>query len=347
MEFSEEAHRFMQRAQFLALRGLGTTRPNPLVGCVLVKDGNIIGEGWHRKWGEAHAEVNALNSVNHPELIPACEAYVNLEPCSHYGKNPPCADRLIEEKIGKVYVSNLDPNPLVAGRGLAKLQEAGIEVFSGIEEAAGRELNRRFLTFFEQKRPYILLKWAETADGFLARSDGSSQWISQEFSRMLVHKWRAEEAAILVGTRTAQVDNPQLNVRDWTGPNPLRVLLDQNLRLVSENLNLLDGSLHTRVYNVHKEEERPNLHYRKVDQGNFLEAVLQDLYESQIQSILVEGGATLIQSFLDLGLWDEARIFKSKSQNFGEGLAAPSPRGQLAQVEEVMGDYLFYYRKPS
>ena len=318
----------MQRALQLAALGQGRVSPNPMVGCVIVSEaGQIIGEGWHQHYGQAHAEVNAIRSVsadNH-SLLPAATVYVTLEPCSHFGKTPPCADLLIAEKIARVVVCNDDPNPLVAGRGLQKLREAGIEVETGLLAAEGRQLNRRFFTFFEQKRPYIILKWAETADGFVAKSDGKPLLISSLLSRTRSHQWRSEEDAIMVGTNTAQNDNPRLNVRLWTGRNPIRVVLDSQNRL-PKDLYLFDGSQKT-------------LRYETSD----LNLVLEDLYQQKIQSVLVEGGAKLLQSFLNQGLFDEIRVFKS-ADSVGKGIAAPTlPTGLvLRNREKISSDWLYF-----
>jgi diaminohydroxyphosphoribosylaminopyrimidine deaminase/5-amino-6-(5-phosphoribosylamino)uracil reductase len=239
---------FMRRALELALLGMGSVSPNPMVGCVIIHHDKIVGEGWHKQYGEAHAEVNAIATIADKSLLKECTVYVNLEPCSHFGKTPPCADLLIEHRVKKVVVANLDSNPLVASEGVKKLRTAGIEVITGILEKEGRELNKRFFTFMEKQRPYIMLKWAETSDGFIARENFDSKWISNEYSRQLVHKWRAENDAVLVGTKTAFHDNPELNVRDWSGRNPVRIVLDRFLRL-SEKLHVFDRKQKTLCYN--------------------------------------------------------------------------------------------------
>ncbi|HKZ37838.1 MAG TPA: bifunctional diaminohydroxyphosphoribosylaminopyrimidine deaminase/5-amino-6-(5-phosphoribosylamino)uracil reductase RibD, partial [Chryseolinea sp.] len=248
---------FMLRAMELALLGSGLVSPNPLVGCVITYEGKIIGEGWHKKYGEPHAEVNAVNSVPDKRTLRESTVYVTLEPCAHFGKTPPCADLLIEHQIKKVVVANLDSNPLVAGEGIRKLRSSGIEVITGVLDKKGRALNKRFFTIMEKQRPYIILKWAETADGFVARKNFDSKWISDEYSRQLVHKWRAEEDAVLVGMRTAQLDNPELNVRNWSGRNPIRIVIDRFLKL-NEKIHLFDGSQKTICYNVLKHEEHRN-----------------------------------------------------------------------------------------
>jgi diaminohydroxyphosphoribosylaminopyrimidine deaminase/5-amino-6-(5-phosphoribosylamino)uracil reductase len=335
---------FMQRALELAVLGRGSVSPNPLVGAVIVYNGGIIGEGWHQKYGEAHAEVNAVNSVSDRSLLLESTVYVTLEPCSHFGKTPPCADMLVREQVKKVVVANLDTNPLVSGQGVKKLREAGIEVVTGILHEQGREINKRFFTFIEHRRPYIILKWAETSDGFIARKNYDSKWISHELSRQLVHKWRAEEDAVLVGMRTAQHDNPQLNVRDWSGRNPVRIVIDRYLKL-NDSLHLFDGLQHTICYNLLKHEERHNLSFIRLSENDFLQDLLRDLYKQKIQSVIVEGGAQILQSFIDADLWDEARVFVS-SQTFQSGIAAPVLKGKLAAEEKIQSDLLrLHYRE--
>ncbi len=253
----------------LARLGMGSVSPNPQVGCVIVKDGIVIGEGWHQKYGQAHAEVNAAANVKDKSLISGSTVYVNLEPCSHTGKTPPCADMLIEHRVKKVIISNVDTNPLVGGSGIKKLRDAGIEVITGVLEKEGREINKRFFTFHEQQRPYIILKWAQTADGLIARSNYESKWISNEFSRQLVHKWRSEEDAVLVGTKTAAHDNPMLTVRDWSGRDPVRLVIDRFLRL-PDKLNLFDQSVKTICFNLLKHEEHAKLSLVRLDEQDFL-----------------------------------------------------------------------------
>ena len=329
---------FMRRALELAELGRGTVSPNPLVGSVVVHDSKIIGEGWHKKFGEAHAEVNAINSVKDHGVLKKSTVYVNLEPCSHTGKTPPCVDMLISHRVQKVVIANLDSNPLVSGEGVRKLRSAGIEVISGILDKAGHELNKRFFTFIEKKRPYIILKWAETADGFLARENYESKWISNEHSRQLTHKWRSEEDAILVGAKTAAHDNPQLNVRDWTGRNPVRIVADRFLKL-SDKLHVFDRKQTTILYNVLKHEEHPNLVLSRIDEENFIDNLITDLFKRNIQSVLVEGGATTLNLFIERGLWDEARIFQSP-RVFEKGIPAPAIRGRLHGSHSILSDTL-------
>lgn len=311
----------MLRALELARLGSGSVAPNPLVGCVIIHDNKIIGEGWHQAYGQPHAEVNAIESVSDKALLKDSILYVNLEPCSHFGKTPPCADLLVKHNIKKVVVANTDPNPLVNGGGLKKLRDAGIDTMVGVLEKEGRNLNKRFFTFIEKKRPYIILKWAQTTDGFIARKNFDSKWISHESSRQLVHKWRSEEAGILIGTRTAQHDDPELTVRDWSGSNPTRIVFDRFLRL-SEKLKVFDKKQPTLCYNVMKHEEHTNLCLIRVSENNFLNDVLHDLAQRKIQSVIVEGGAETLKLFLNTNLWDEARVFTSQ-KIFDGGIEAP------------------------
>lgn len=332
--------RFMQRALELAENGLGRVSPNPMVGCVLVHQGRIIGEGWHRQYGGPHAEVHAIQSVQDQTLLPESTVYVSLEPCSHWGKTPPCADLLLAKKVKEVVVCNTDSNPLVSGGGLQRLNEAGISVRWGILEEEGRWLNRRFFTYMEKKRPYIILKWAQTADSFMARSNYDSKWISNPFARKLVHQWRAEEPAIMVGRQTVKYDNPQLNVRDYPteGRDPIRVIIDRRLAL-EQDYKVFDRQQPTLCYNLLKTEEQEKLAFIKLGEEDFLTEMMQDLHQRGIQSIVVEGGPALLDLLLEQGLWDEARIFTAQ-KTFGEGIRAPYPKGKLRQTISVIEDRL-------
>jgi diaminohydroxyphosphoribosylaminopyrimidine deaminase/5-amino-6-(5-phosphoribosylamino)uracil reductase len=333
---------YMRRALELAQIGRGFVSPNPMVGCVIVYKDHIIGEGWHKKYGDWHAEVNAIQAVKDPAILKESTVYVTLEPCSHFGKTPPCADLLIKHQVRKVVICNIDTNPLVGGKGIIKLRQAGIDVQTGVLEAEGRLLNKRFFTFMEKKRPFIILKWAQTADGFIAREDYNSKWISNALSRKLVHKWRAEEDAILVGTNTALYDNPQLNVRDWSGKDPVRLVIDLQLRL-PQQLHLFDQKQSTICYNLIKDDEHQNLAWVKVQQKTHLiREIMEDLYTRKIQSVIVEGGSKLLNSFIDLHLWDEARIFVSK-QVFGKGIEAPSVKGILQESASIKDDQFSLY----
>lgn len=329
---------FMLRALELARLGIGQVSPNPQVGCVIVHDGKIIGEGWHQKYGGPHAEVNTINSVTDKSLLEQATVYVNLEPCSHFGKTPPCADLLIAQRVRKVVVANVDSNPLVGGKGLAKLHAAGIETVVGVLDQQARELNKRFFTFVEQQRPYIILKWAETADGFIARSNFDSKWISNEYSRQLVHRWRSEEDAILVGSGTAAHDNPALTVRDWSGRNPVRIVIDWHLKL-SDSLHLFDGNTPTLCYNLIQEKTEKDTTWVKLLEAEFLKNLVADLRTRNIQSLIIEGGAQTLSAFINENLWDEARVFKAR-QSFGSGIAAPTFHGSLKETLDVMDDEL-------
>ena len=331
---------FMQRALDLAERGKGAVRPNPLVGCVLVHEGKIIGEGYHEQYGGPHAEVNAIASVTDPKLLAAATAYVSLEPCSHWGKTPPCANLLVEKGIKSVVVATLDPNPLVAGKGVKLLEEAGISVQVGLLEREARWQNRRFFCQQEKHRPYLILKWAQTQDGFIARENFDSKWISNSQSRQLVHQWRAAEQAILVGKNTALHDNPRLNVRDWTGSDPIRVVLDSKLELPAD-LHLFDQQIPTLCYNLLKSEKLTNLEWVQLPQLS-LEALMADLHARQIQSVLIEGGSQTIHQFLAAGLWDEARVFTAPIQ-FERGIAAPQLTQTPAESHAIGEDQLDIY----
>lgn len=337
--FVNQDEHYMSRCFDLALKGLGSVSPNPLVGCVIVHNGSIIGEGWHQKYGGPHAEVNAVASVADRNLLPESTVYVNLEPCSHHGKTPPCADMLVEHRVKKVVISNVDSNELVSGKGIEKLRKAGIEVITGVLEDEGRYLNRRFFTFIEKRRPYIILKWAQTSDGFISRNSHDSARISNELTQKLVHRWRTEEDAFLVGTQTAATDNPKLNVREWVGRNPVRIVIDRNLRL-DRSLHLFDGSQQTIVYNTIKNEEHKDLTYVKT---NGVQEMLNDLYKKKIQSIVVEGGAKTLELFISSGLWDEARVFSCHVE-FGEGLKAPSMPGWPVSEEKIGNADLYFFQ---
>ncbi len=333
----------MQRCFDLASLGVGSVSPNPRVGCVIVKDGEVIGEGWHKQYGEAHAEVNAVNSVSDKTQLKGSTAYVNLEPCSHFGKTPPCADLLIQQGIKRVVISNADTNPLVGGDGIKKLTMAGIDVITGVLEKQGRELNKRFFVYHEKQRPYIILKWAQTADGYIAHSNYDSRWISNELSRQTVHKWRSEEDSILVGTKTAAHDNPSLTVRDWSGRNPVRLVIDRFLRL-SDRLNLFDKSVPTVCFNLLKHEESPNLKLVRLDEENFISQLLTWLHKEKIQSLIVEGGSQTLSFFIDSGNWDEARIFTSP-RSFYKGIKAPELQGDLILSQQISTDFLHVFQR--
>ena len=305
---------YMKRCIELAQNGFGTTYPNPMVGSVIVCDGKIIGEGWHKKSGEAHAEVNAVHSVKDKSLLKKSTIYVSLEPCSHFGKTPPCCDLIIANGIPKVVVGTVDPNEKVAGNGIKKLLESGKNVTVGILESECQELNKRFFTFHNKKRPYVILKWAETLDGFIAplvKSEQKPVWISNVYSRQLVHKWRSEEQAILVGTQTVIDDNPKLSVRDWTGKNPVRIVIDAKNRIPHDR-HVFDNQVKTIIICSQKVSgEKENVIFEVIDfKKNIACQILEVLYKHQIQSVIIEGGRQTLQTFIDADLWDEARIFK-------------------------------------
>ncbi len=331
--------RYMRRALELAQLGQGCVSPNPMVGCVIVHNDQIIGEGWHQQYGDWHAEVNAVRSVENETLLAGSTVYVTLEPCAHFGKTPPCADLLVEKRVKRVIVATLDKNPLVGGRGIAKLRAAGIEVETGVLETEAQWINRRFFVFMEKQRPYIILKWAQTADRFMARPDFNSRWISNNLSRRLVHKWRSEEPAIMVGTNTAHYDNPRLSVRDWSGSNPIRIVVDRHLRL-SPSLHLFDQTQTTLCYNLHKSESNGAIHYVRCQHSNALiPEIMEDLFHRKVQSVLVEGGAALLQEFIDRHAWDEVRLFTAR-QTFGNGIDAPRFGGKLIDHASIQEDEL-------
>ena len=341
----------MSRCIQLAKNGLGTTYPNPLVGSVIVHDGKIIGEGWHYKAGLPHAEVNAIKSVVSPELLKEATIYISLEPCSHFGKTPPCADLIIENEIKKVVVGSLDPNPKVAGRGIKKLMDAGCEVIVGVMEEECNELNKRFFTFHQKKRPYIFLKWAQTADGFIApkenlRIETKPVWITNEFSRQLVHKMRAEEQAILAGTNTVLQDNPSLTVREWAGENPMRIVIDRSLKL-SQDFSVFDESSNTIIFNEKETITSENLYFQKIDFSEKIpQQICTSLFQRNVQSVIIEGGAKTLQTFIDANLWDETWVFNGKS-NFEEGIKAPIFKGVFISEEKIKDDTLRIFKNPN
>ena len=345
---------YIARCIQLAQNGLGTTYPNPMVGSVIVYDNKIIGEGWHRKAGEPHAEVNAINSVKDKSLLDKATIYVSLEPCSHFGKTPPCCDLIIKNKIPNVVIGTVDPNVKVAGNGIKRLIEAGTKVTVGVLENECNELNKRFFTFHQKKRPYIILKWAESQDGFIApdvtfrnalnENEIKPVWITNSYSRQLVHKWRSEEQAILVGTQTVIDDNPKLDVRDWTGCNPIRVVLDQNNR-IPKNRQVFDNQNKTiviskTIQNVAQE----NLIFEIVDfEKNTAQQLAKAMYGHQIQSIIIEGGRQTLQTFIEANLWDEARVFSGPAL-FNTGTRAPALSKSYCTKQMIGTDELIISR---
>lgn len=330
-----EEEKYMRRCIQLARNGLCNAAPNPMVGAVIVCDGKIIGEGYHIRCGEAHAEVNAIRSVKETSLLKRSTIYVSLEPCSHHGKTPPCADLIIEKQIPRIVIGCQDPFSKVAGRGIQKLKDAGREVIVGVLEDECRHLIKRFITFHTLHRPYITLKWAESADGFidLCRTEGNPVILSTPLTSMLVHKKRAEHSAILVGTRTAKLDNPSLNVRNWYGRSPIRLVIDRKQSL-SPTLHLFDGSVLTLVFTEHFQDALPNVEYLPINfQQDILPQIMQILYERGIQSLLVEGGSALLQSFIDAGLWDEAYVEESP-RSLISGVKAPEMNDKISYASE-------------
>jgi len=357
MDNSELDRMYMQRCLEIALNGIGNVAPNPMVGAVIVHNNKIIGEGFHAHYGEAHAEVNAINSVKDKSLLKDSTMYISLEPCSHYGKTPPCTDRIIELGIPNIVVATTDPNPKVSGRGIDILRQQGCNVTVGVLEDEAVELNRRFITYHTKKRPYVILKWAQTIDGFIDAIRQPSDpiepiWITNEHARSLVHRWRSEEQAILVGTNTVERDNPHLNVRNWCGRAPIRVVVDRKLRLPKES-HVFDGSQTTLLFMGNNSSSLarkpefsgiPNLEMITIDFVKGIEAqILKELGNRDIISVIVEGGATLLNSFIQKGIWDEARVFVG-NKFFGDGVKAPLFRGNPVTFDEIGDSKLFVYR---
>jgi len=318
--------KYMSRCLQLAQNGVGHVSPNPMVGAVLVCNDIIIGEGSHLRYGEAHAEPNAINAVKNKQLLAQSTLYVNLEPCSHYGKTPPCANLIVQSQIPRVVIGTLDPNPKVAGRGVEILRKAGVEVVVGVLEDECRELNKRFFIFQERNRPYVLLKWAQTADGFIDRNRTSKSElplaISNETTKMLTHKMRSENQAILVGANTVLLDNPSLTVRNWSGRSPIRVAVDR-LGRIPADYKMLDGQITTIVFGEKYRENEPNLEFVKITfDEHGLKNILKSLYERNIHSVMVEGGASILNSFIESGLWDEANV-EIAPVKINEGVKAP------------------------
>lgn len=333
----------MHRCLQLASLAAGYVAPNPMVGAVLVHHDRIIGEGYHQQYGGPHAEVNCIHSVKEADqpLIPQAVLYVSLEPCAHFGKTPPCADLIIRHRIPKVVIGCRDPFKEVNGRGIEKLIAAGVQVEVGILEKEAAALNKRFFTFHTQHRPYILLKWAQTADGKMANADYSPVAISHTLTNRLVHQWRSKEASILVGTNTALYDDPQLTVRHWTGPNPIRLVVDLDGRLPADR-QLFNKQVRTIVFNARQHHEEENLFYYQVTKDvDLATQIVHALYQLKIQSVLVEGGARLLQSFIDAGYWDETRIITNPTLTLGAGIPAPVLSGaKLMASEKTAGDII-------
>ncbi|SHE32708.1 diaminohydroxyphosphoribosylaminopyrimidine deaminase [Psychroflexus salarius] len=337
----------MARCIELAKKGLGNTYPNPLVGAVIVYKDQIIGEDYHHKAGEAHAEVNAINAVKDQELLKKSTIYVSLEPCSHYGKTPPCANLIIDKGIPNVVIGHVDPFAEVAGRGIKKLFEAGCHVRVGVLENECANLNKRFFCFHQKQRPYIILKWAQTADGFIApgyQNNGEIFWISNAYAKQMVHQWRTQEAAILVGTATALKDNPQLSARHWHGKQPTRLVINRDLQL-PETLQIFDQSQPTFIFHdisLNKVSQK-NLSYIPIDfSKNVINQILKQLYQENLQSVIIEGGQNTLQHFIDENLWDEARIFESQSK-LKSGIKSPKFKTEPSKTLKILDNQLKYH----
>jgi diaminohydroxyphosphoribosylaminopyrimidine deaminase/5-amino-6-(5-phosphoribosylamino)uracil reductase len=340
--------KYMIRCLELAKKGAGYVSPNPMVGCVIVHRGEIIGEGFHERYGETHAEVNAINSVSNQDLLKESTLYVTLEPCAHYGLTPPCSNLIIEKQIPKVIIGTVDSYVEVAGKGIERMRNAGIDVHFGMLEKECREINKRFFTYHEKKRPYIILKWAQTSDGFIdidrnQEEFGEPTWITGEKALLRVHQMRAEEGAIIVGTNTALKDNPALTVRLVDGKNPVRIVIDNKLRL-PETLNLFDNSTPTIVFNSIKNEVLKNTTFKKINfQEKVIEQILDELFIRKIQSLIVEGGRKLLESFIKSGIWDEANVFVG-NKLFKKGVSAPTQPEKLIHYEKIEDDELYIYK---
>lgn len=322
----------------LAKKSFPKALPNPLVGCVIVYQDKIIGQGYHQNYGQAHAEVNAISSVNDLSLLKESTLYVSLEPCSHFGKTPPCADLIIAHKIPRVVIGSLDTFSEVNGQGIQRLKSAGIHVKTSVLEDECRAINRRFFTFHEKHRPYIILKWAQSADGFMAPSHQDKPfWLTGKDAKQLVHQWRTEESAILVGKNTVIKDNPRLTAREVEGNNPIRLIIDKSLSLASE-FAVFNSDAKTYIINEKMDGEQ----YLKVDFSNFMDSLLQILYQKGIQSLVVEGGATTLNTFIQENKWDEARIFTSKKY-LCEGLISPVIKKDIHNTKTLTNDSLTYY----
>ena len=329
----------MKKCLELATKGMGYVSPNPMVGCVIVFNNQIIGEGYHKKYGTAHAEINAIENVKDKSLLKKSTLYVNLEPCVHFGKTPPCTNLIIESEIPKVVIGCRDSYSEVSGKGIEKMQNIGIEVIVGVLEKESRELNKRFFTFHEKKRPYIILKWAESKDGFMAPLNQKKPfWMTSSESKKLVHKWRAEEEAILIGRITAKKDNPSLTVREVAGNNPIRIIIDKNLTL-SGDLNLFNSEAKTIILNAIKSEETRTNQFIRIDFNYLIENILEELHKQNIQSVKIEGGSITLQSFIDANIWDEARIFTA-NKLLSQGLKTPIIEGKIILERKIGTDTL-------
>lgn len=338
---------YLLRCIQLGQKAQATAAPNPGVGCVIVHNNTIIGEGYTSAYGGPHAEVNALQAVTNKRWLSQATLYVTLEPCTHYGKTPPCTDLIIEHRIPNIVIGLRDPHHKVDGQGLQQLQKAGCHVTVGVLEEACRAHHKRFLTYHEKKRPYIILKWAETQDGFIAPSKALRQsnpqpfWITNPYSKQLVHQWRSQEQAILVGTRTVLEDNPKLTVRSWAGTHPIRVVLDRHLKIPT-TFHVMDTTVETLVLTQVSNASRykAGIGYEVIDFSKPVGAqIAAVLYKRGITSVFVEGGAQTLQTFIEEELWDEARVFRGPT-TFGDGLAAPKIPGKLKTITTILLDTL-------
>lgn len=334
---------YIKRCIELAQKALGKTYPNPLVGSVIVHNGKIIGEGYHHKAGENHAEINAIHSVKNKELIPESTIYVSLEPCAHYGKTPPCALKIKELGFKKVVIGAMDSHDKVNGKGKKIIQDDGIEVISGVLENECIELNKRFFTYHEKQRPYIILKWAESGDGFMDK-DFKPYSISNSLVNQFVHQLRADEHAILVGTQTALNDNPSLTVRNVEGVNPIRILIDFDLK-VPKDFKIYNEEAKTLVFNSIKEGTENNIHFIKIKKENFLSDLMKALYKEHIQSVIIEGGSFTLQQFIDANLWDKAIVIKNENLKLENGTKAPEFDLKPNKIEDFRDNSIQFYKK--
>ncbi len=334
---------FMNECLLIAEKGKGNVSPNPMVGCVIVAKGKIIGQGYHKQYGKEHAEANAILSVSNKELLKESTLYVNLEPCAHFGNTPPCANLIIKNQIPKVVIGCIDVFPKVSGKGIEIMKNAGIKITYGILKNSCNKLNKRFITFHTKKRPYILLKWAESNDGFIApENQTSSFWMTSNESKELVHKYRAEEDAILIGRKTVEKDNPLLTVREIKGRNPIRIIIDPLLRL-KKNFNIFNNESDTLIFNYILDKEEGNNHFIKVKKNKIIEEVMKILYAKNIQSIIIEGGRATIQNFIDNNIWDEARVFVTNKKLLN-GVIAPKIKGKIISRYKSGVDELINYK---
>ncbi len=356
MRSIKDDEKYMQRSLELGMNGSGYTSPNPMVGSVIVYQDKIIGEGYHVKYGESHAEINAIESVKDKSLLKESTLYVNLEPCAHYGNTPPCANKIVEAGIPKVVIGTRDTSGKVSGKGIKIMEEGGIDVRVGVLEEQCRDLNKRFFTYHEKQRPYIILKWAQTIDKFIDKirepeDPIQPNWITNQVSKRLVHKWRTQEQAILVGSKTAIKDDPSLTVREWSGKNPLRILIDKDFE-INNSYRLVHDEFETIIFvdkKVYKNRldkySEYNVTFEKVDfSERLMEQLLQYLFDKEIQSIIIEGGAITLSQFLNNNLWDEARIFIG-DRMFYEGVEAPYfPEKKLDQKFDLKSTKLYILR---